>query len=79
MAIDVWGRPTLAVGGVFDGSAPVVVGGNRMLYEVAVRGMDADLCAEAQRQADSPQAVINRYAELHFERHGYEWTGYHVW
>jgi hypothetical protein len=57
----------------------VVVAGRRMLYEVAIRGMDPDLFELARKACRSPQAVVDRYAELHYLRHGEEWHGYAVW
>lgn len=64
---------------VGDGCEMVTVAGTRMLYEVAIAGMDPDLVEEARREQSTPQGVINRYCELHYARHGEEWTGYHVW
>jgi hypothetical protein len=78
---DVWGRQAVlsVAGSTSDGCETVIVAGSRMLYEVAIRGMDPDLFEQAQREQDTPQGVVHRYAELHYARHGEEWTGYHVW
>lgn len=60
------------------GAETVLVGGRPMLFEVAIRGMDADLW-ELARRAPTAQAIVDQYATLHFLRHEEEWDGYPIW
>lgn len=57
----------------------VTVAGRRMLFEVAIRGMDADLWELARRRASTAQGIVDAYANLHFLRHQEEWQGYAIW